>query len=110
MGHVIVYDLPSGAKVEFEVAGTGEPASRNFSAGGSLGARVAGGALEAALAPLKETMAVVARSLDGLKALGPDKVEVEMSAELSTGGVVRVFLGEGKGGIKVKLAWDFGKK
>ena len=110
MGHVIVYDLPSGAKVEFEVAGTGMSESRNFSAGGSIGARVASCTLEAALAPLKEAMEVVARGLDGLKALGPDKVEVEMSAELSTGSVVKVLLGEGKGGIKVKLAWDFGKK
>ena len=107
MAHVIVYDLPSGAKVEFEVAGAGVSEERKFS---TLGQRVAGGALEAALAPLKEAMEVVARGLDGLKALGPDKVEVEMSAELSTGGVVKVFLGEGKGGIKVKLAWDFGKK
>ena len=32
------------------------------------------------------------------------------SGLLLFGGVVRVFLGEGKGGIKVKLAWDFGKK
>jgi len=106
LARTITYKLPSGKTVDFEVSDAGG-GTRDFA--GGAGKRE-GGALDAAMEKLGETLAVIAGKLDAVRAMGPEKIEVELSAEISSGGAVKVLLGEGKGGLKIKLVWDNAKK
>lgn len=106
MAKTITYELPSGKSVEFEVSDSG-PRTRDFASGG---APEKGGPLDAAMEKLTETLAVFAKGLDTIEKFGPDKLELEVSAELGPGGVVKFFLGEAKGGLKITMSWDKVKK
>lgn len=101
MPRTITYELPSGKSVEFEVSDSG-PRTRDFAAGASD----KGGPLDAAMEKLTETLEVLAKGLDKIEKIGPDKLSLEVSAELGPGGVVRLFLGEAKGGLKITMSWD----
>lgn len=102
MAETITYELPSGKTVEFELGETFSR-TRDFGAGAS---KDKGGPLDTAMEKLVETLAVFAKGLDTIENFGPDKLELEVSAELGPGGMVKFLLGEAKGGLKIKMSWD----
>lgn len=104
VSNLITYELPSGKTVQFEVSGQATGATRDFA--NSAGGTSRGGPLATAMETIGEALEVVARGLDKARSLGPEKVEIELSAEVSSGGVIKFVLGEGKGGLKIKLIWD----
>lgn len=102
MAKTITYELPSGKTVEFEVSDSG-PRTRDFAAGSATDK---GGPLDEAMEKLTETLAVFTKGLDAIEKIGPDKLSLEISAELGPGGIVKFFLGEAKGGLKITMSWD----
>jgi|WetSurMetagenome_2_1015567.scaffolds.fasta_scaffold120054_2 hypothetical protein len=62
-----------------------------------------------AFSMVSETLAAIAADIESQLcklARGPDKVTVELIADIKTGGNLFLFSGNAKGGIKLQLTWE----
>lgn len=55
---------------------------------------------------LRETLSVLAASLESLAPRQPDSIAMEMTVEVGSGGALKILTADVKGGLKVTLKWD----
>lgn len=91
--------LPSGKEIRAAVQDSGE--TRPYSARDDIARKLSDIADE-----LRETLSVLAASLESLAPRQPDSVAMEMSVEVGSGGALKILTADVKGGLKVTLKWD----
>ncbi len=96
------YELPSGAKVDFEILADEKKAGQRPSSTGVSGQLP----LNEVLAPLGEVVGMVFNAVGSIK--GPQGLEIELGASIKGGTRLLIVSGEGQASIKVKLTWRLG--
>ena len=100
MSAIVELELPSGAVVVAETTDVGG-GFHELSPGQPVRRKLVDVAKE-----LGDALGVLAGALESLTPRAPDTIVVETSVEIGTGGAVKLFGADVKGGLKVTLTWS----
>ncbi|MBK8174674.1 MAG: hypothetical protein IPK66_05160 [Rhodospirillales bacterium] len=100
MSAIVELELPSGAVVVAEATSVGG-GFRELSPGQPVRRKLVDVAKE-----MGDALGVVAGALESLTPRAPDTIVVETSVEIGTGGAIKLFSADAKGGLKVTLTWS----
>ena len=102
MAQEIKLELPSGRTVVAVASGDG--GFQEYGTRGPVTRKLTEIADE-----LRETLSVMAASLESLTPRQPDEIALEMNVEIGSGGALKIFAADIKGGMKITLKWDNAK-
>lgn len=106
MAKITKLTLPNNRAVYVEAEEVKPSGPQDLSSGDDKS--IAEEAFDVVSSTLAEVASNLEQHLSEFGAKGPQKVVVEIHAEIKGGGSVFIVSGEAKGGLKVQLTWDRG--